>query len=294
MGHVLATPPAPVNSPIFFDSHMHTPLCKHAEGHPVLFMEHGVAQGLAGIVMTCHSPMPNGFSSRVRMSPEQFGEYVALVGEAADAAPEGFEVLLGLESDFFPGMEEWLRELHGRAEFHYILGSVHWHIGEYMDRFWRGDPFSFQKQYFDHLAESAETGLFDCLAHPDLVKNASPADWDFERIRPSIEKALDRIAATGVAMEINTSGLNKSFPEMNPGPEMLELMADRKIPVVIGSDSHTPTRVGEGFVEALEAMREAGYDSVSLFRERQRREVAIETALASLETGELSGTLVRD
>jgi len=281
-----------VNPPIFFDSHMHTPLCKHADGHPVLYMEHGVAQGLAGIVMTCHSPMPNGFSSRVRMSPEQFEEYVAMVGEAADAAPEGFEVLLGLESDFFPGMEEWLRELHGRAEFHYILGSVHWHIGEYMDRFWRGDPLSFQKQYFDHLAESAETGLFDCLAHPDLVKNASPVDWDFARIRPSIETALDRIAATGVAMEINTSGLNKSFPEMNPGPEMLALMAERKIPVVIGSDSHTPTRVGEGFVEALEAMREAGYDSASLFRRRQRREVAIEAALASLRTGELTGAMV--
>lgn len=294
MGHVLATPPSSVNSPVFFDSHMHTPLCKHAEGHPVLYMEHGVAQGLAGIIMTCHSPMPNGFSSRVRMSPEQFEEYVALVTEAADAAPEGFEVLLGLESDFFPGMEEWLRELHGRAEFHYILGSVHWHIGEYMDRFWRGDPFSFQKQYFEHLAESAETGLFDCLAHPDLVKNASPVDWDFRRIRPSIEKALDRIAATGVAMEINTSGLNKSFPEMNPGPEMLALMAERKIPVVIGSDSHTPTRVGEGFAEALEAMRAAGYESVSLFRHRERRDVPIGVALASLGSGELTGAFGRD
>lgn len=294
MGHLQGPPAMSENSPIFFDSHMHTPLCKHAEGHPILYMEHGVAQGLAGIIMTCHSPMPNGFSSRVRMSPEQFNEYVALVREAADAAPEGFEVLLGLESDFFPGMGDWLRELHDRADFHYILGSVHWHIGEYMDAFWRGDPFAFQKQYFEHLAESAETGLFDCLAHPDLIKNASPVDWDLKRIRPWIEKALDRIAATGVAMEINTSGLNKSYPEMNPGPEMLALMAERKIPVVIGSDSHTPTRVGEGFTEALEAMQAAGYDSVSLFRGRQRREIPIEAAKASLEPGAVSGAFGRD
>ncbi len=48
----------PESPPIFFDSHMHTPLCKHAEGHPVLYMEHGVAQGFAGILMTCHSPPP--------------------------------------------------------------------------------------------------------------------------------------------------------------------------------------------------------------------------------------------
>jgi histidinol-phosphatase (PHP family) len=274
--------------PIFFDSHMHTPLCKHAEGHPVLYMEHGVAQGLAGIIMTCHSPMPNGFSARVRMAPEQFNEYVALVTEAADAAPEGFEVLLGLESDFFPGMEPWLRELHQRAPFHYILGSVHWHIAEYMDAYWHGDPLAFQKQYFEHLAESAESGLFDSLAHPDLVKNASPVDWQFDRIRPFIAKALDRIAATGVAMEINTSGLNKSYPEMNPGPEMLSMMAERRIPVVIGSDSHTPTRVADGFLEALGALEEAGYESVSLFRGRQRRDLPIASVRFGLTGGALT------
>lgn len=278
---------------LLFDSHMHTPLCKHAEGHPVLYMEQGVAQGLAGIIMTCHSPMPGGFSSRVRMAPEQFDEYVCLVGDAAAAAPGGFEVLLGLESDFFPGMEDWLRELHRRADFHYILGSVHWHIGEYMDAYWQGDPLGFQRQYFEHLAESAECGLFDCLAHPDLVKNASPMDWEFDRIRPSVERALDRIAATGVAMEINTSGLNKSYPEMNPGPGMLALMAERDIPVVIGSDSHTPTRVGEGFVEALDAMEAAGYRTVSLFRERRRRELPIAAARASLGGAELSGAFGR-
>jgi histidinol-phosphatase (PHP family) len=261
--------------PLLFDSHMHTPLCKHAEGHPVLYMEQGVAQGLAGIVMTCHSPMPNGFSSRVRMAPEQFPEYLAMVEEAAEAAPDGFEVLLGLESDFFPGMESWLRELHERADFHYILGSVHWHIPEYIDAFWRGDPFAFQRQYFDHLAESAESGLFDSLAHPDLVKNASPADWRLERILPFVERALDRIAATGVAMELNTSGTNKSYPEMNPGPEILSLMAERGIPVVVGSDSHTPLRVAESFDAALDALEEAGYKCASFFRNRERREVPI-------------------
>ena len=282
-----------MSDPIFFDSHMHTPLCKHAEGHPVLYMEHGVAQGLAGIIMTCHSPMPNGFSARVRMAPEQFNEYDSLVTEAADTAPEGFEVLLGLESDFFPGMESWLRELHERAPFHYILGSVHWHIAEYMDAFWHGDPLAFQKQYFEHLAESAETGLFDSLAHPDLVKNASPVDWRFDRIHPFIEKALDRIAATGVAMEINTSGMNKSYPEMNPGPEMLAMMAERRIPVVIGSDSHTPTRVADGFVEALEALETAGYESVSLFRERQRRDLPIASVKSGLRNEALSSAFGR-
>lgn len=271
-----------MSAPLFFDSHMHTPLCKHAQGHPILYMQQGLERGLAGITMTCHSPMPNGFSSRVRMAPEQFGEYVALVKEAADAAPAGFDVLLGMESDFFPGMEGWLRSLHARAEFHYILGSVHWHIPEYIDAFWHGDTIRFQEQYFTHLAESAESGLFDCLSHPDLVKNAAPADWNFDRIEPTIIKALDRIAETGVAMELNTSGVNKSYVEMNPGPRMLSLMAERGIPVVIGSDSHSPDRVGDQFEEALAHLSEAGYENVSVFRERKRYDLPIIDVLASL------------
>src|SRR5690606_6190401 len=142
-----------------------------------------------GIVVTCHSPMPNGFSARVRMTPEEFDRYLGLVADTAAEAPEGFEVLLGLESDFFPGMESWLSELHASADFHYILGSVHWHIPEYLDAFWKGDMKAFRRQYFEHLAESAETGLFDCLAHPDLVKNAAPGEWDFSAVQPDVEKA---------------------------------------------------------------------------------------------------------
>lgn len=272
----------PDSTPIFFDSHMHTPLCKHAEGHPIEYMERGVEQGLAGIIMTCHSPMPNHFSHRVRMSPDQFNEYVSIVKEASDAAPEHFEVRLGMESDYFPGKEKWLSELHKKADFHYVLGSVHWHIPEYLDAFWRGDPMAFRRQYFEHLADSAESGLFDSLAHPDLVKNASPDDWDFEVMRPFVAKALDRIANTGVAMELNTSGLNKVYPEMNPGPKMLAMMAERDIPVVIGSDSHTPRRVADQFPRALENLQKAGFETVSVFRERRRTDFPIKLVQENL------------
>jgi len=272
----------PDTTPLFFDSHMHTPLCKHAVGHPVEYMERGIEVGLAGIIMTCHSPMPDGFSHRVRMAPEQFEEYVALVNSATNIAPAGFEVRLGMESDFFPGMEKWLTKLHSSADFHYILGSVHWHIPEYLDNFWRGDIHAFQRQYFEHLAESAESGLFDALSHPDLVKNAKPDDWDFDAMRGVIGDALDRIQQTGVAMEINTSGKQKALPEMNPGPEMLTMMAERDIPIVIGSDSHNPGRVSDGFREALDFLEQAGYDTVSVFRERKRSDYPIEVIQKSL------------
>ncbi len=101
-------------------------------------------------------------------------------------------------------------------------------------------------------------------------------------MQPHIERALDRIAATGVAMELNTSGMLKTLPEMNPSPSQLLLMRERNIPVVIGADAHVPQRVGDGYVEALHLLLNAGYSEVSFFIDRQRQSVPIEVALESL------------
>ena len=64
--------------------------------------------------------------------------------------------------------------------------------------------------------------------------------------------------------------------------EVLEMMRERKIPVVVGADAHVPQRVGDGFREALELLKQCGYRHVSYFLERTRRELAIDDALASL------------
>lgn len=271
--------PAPVR---MFDSHMHTPLCRHAIGEPEEYAERAAARGLAGIIVTCHSPMPDGWFGGVRMAPEELTDYFARVGRAARAFAGRVEVRLGMESDYFPGMEPWLRELHGRAPFDYILGSIHYFGNEYVERFGKGGDAEFLAAYFRNLVASAESGLFDCLAHPDLIKNHFGNRWRFEEAEPLIAVALDRIARTGVAMELNTSGMIKTIAEMNPGPRMLRMMADRKIPVVIGSDSHMPTRVGDRFEDALDLLEKAGYRTVSVFEKRKRTELPIPAARASL------------
>ncbi|MBL8993018.1 MAG: PHP domain-containing protein, partial [Spirochaetia bacterium] len=106
---------------ILYETHSHTPLCKHAVGEPEAYAEACERRGLAGIVFTCHSPMPNGFSSSVRMSIHEFDTYVAMVDRARREWAGRIDVRLGLESDFFPGMEAWLEKLHAMAPFHHIL-----------------------------------------------------------------------------------------------------------------------------------------------------------------------------
>jgi histidinol-phosphatase (PHP family) len=268
---------------MLYETHMHTQLCKHAAGSPVDYGQVALSRGLAGITVTCHNPLPDGLSARIRMAESELGDYLELVERARQQLAPDIDVRLGLEADFMSGLEGYLERQLSSAPFEYVLGSVHWHMAEWQHRFWTsGSLRQLHEAYFDQLALSAESRLFDCLAHPDLVKNASPERWSFEAVRDLAERALDRIAATGVAMELNTSGKLKAFSEVNPGRPMLELMKARDIPVVIGSDAHSPTRAGDGFEQALELLSEVGYQSVSLFRQRSRYEVPIAQALASL------------
>ena len=273
----------PAPAPLLYESHAHTPLCKHAVGLPAEYVEVAEARGLRGIVFTCHCPLPDGISAAVRMAPEQFDDYVDLIARTREAFAGRMDVRLGLESDFYPGVEPWLEKLHARATLHHVLGSVHPQVSEYRARYFRGNWFDYQQTYFEHLAQAAETGLFDTLAHPDLVKNESPASWRFARIEPHVQGALDRIAATGVAMELNTSGVNKALPEMNPGRRMLELMCERGIPVVIGADAHRPQQVAAGYAAGLQQLEEVGYREISFFLGRQQQALPIAAARASVK-----------
>jgi histidinol-phosphatase (PHP family) len=275
--------PVPTKSgALYYDSHMHTPLCKHAIGEPEEYCAQAVKSGLKGIIFTCHCPMPDGFWPTVRMSESEFEIYTGLVQRAKAAYKGKLDVCLGIESEYYPGYEKYIETLHQRVEFDYCLGGLHWQAKEYLAKFEVGTIEGFRRSYFENLAVSAETGLYDCLAHPDLVKNYHPDSWCFAIIKNTVTTVLDRIAKTGVAMELNTSGLNKSYSEMNPGNEMLRMMAERKIPIVLGSDAHRPNRVGEHFITALNNLSEAGFEEISYFKKRERIDLKIGDVISSI------------
>jgi histidinol-phosphatase (PHP family) len=268
---------------MLYETHTHTPLCKHAVGAPQDYAEVAYRRGFHGLLVTCHNPMPADFTPNVRMAIDEFDDYLQLVFRARQQWRGRIDVRLGIEADYFPGYEKWVEHHLRLADFQYVLGSVHPQMGIFWEKFWADDPVEFQRVYFRLLADSAETGLFDCLSHPDIIKNETPDNWDPARIMEDVCLALDRIARTGVAMELNTSGVNKEISEMSPFPEMLVEMYKRSIPVVIGADAHQPERVGDGFHAALDLLESCGYEHISFFVNRVRRDVPIHVARAQMQ-----------
>ena len=271
-----------MTNPILYEQHMHTPLCRHARGKPGEYAAVAEHVGLKGIVVTCHNPLPDGLCAASRMDPEDFPAYVDLVREARATWAGRIDIRLGLECDFMPGLESWLERQINAADLHHVLGSIHPHTREYRERFWRGSPVAFFKQYYEHLAEAAETGLFDTLSHPDIIKNMYIDDWNPDMLMDEILTCLDRVAKTGIAMELNTSGLDKKLPEMNPGRKILEKIHERGIPIVIGADAHIPERVGDDFPEAIDLLDDIGFKTVSIFLDRTRHDIPIDLARTSL------------
>ena len=270
-----------MNAPLLYESHCHTPLCRHSVGEPEAYAQVAHERNLAGLTLTCHGPTPREWGHCMRR--DEWNQYLRICARARAAYAGRVDVKTGIECDFLPSLTSYWREFLPRYELSHVLGSVHPQVADYRKQYWNGDPFDYQKQYFKLLAQAAETGLFDTLSHPDLVKNTVSDDWDLETILPFIEKQLDRIAETGIAMELNTSGLNKNIPEMNPAPAILRAMRTRQIPVVVGADAHVPERVGADFEDALDLLETCGYSEVSFFVDRKRREVTIDAAKNSLK-----------
>ena len=127
---------------------------------------------------------------------DDLDDYVGFVREETD-------LRLGIEADFVPGREDRMRDLLDARDWDYVVGSVHFlgdqavdsrrlrHLGHE-----RAPP---RRRLAPLLRDArrgrARTGLFDIIAHPDLVKvwgRARP--WPDGDLRRFYEPRVEAIA----------------------------------------------------------------------------------------------------
>ena len=198
--------------------------------------------------------------------------YCAFVREETD-------LRLGIEADFVAGREDRIAAFLEAREWDFVVGSVHflredavdmagdwdvWGRGEPAERVWR--------RYFETVAEAARSGLYDVMAHPDLVKvwggerpapEGDPRRW----YEPAVEGCLDG----DVAVEVSTAGLRKPIGEIYPSRAFLEMVADAGLPVALSSDAHVPDDLGYRYEEAVALLEEVGIRELCVFEGRERR-----------------------
>ena len=206
-----------------------------------------------------------------RYAVDDLDAYCAFVREETD-------LRLGIEMDFVPGREDRIAtQLDGR-DWDYVVGSIHflrdqsldtedysiWGSGESAERIWR--------RYFETVAESARSGLYDIIGHPDLVKvwgRAAPVpEGDLRRY---YEPAVEAFAETGVTVELSTAGWRKPVAEQYPSAAFLEMLVDAGCPIALSSDAHVPEQLGFEYERALELLERVGVREIAVFERRERR-----------------------
>lgn len=266
-----------------FDLHTHHDRCGHARGGIRQYIEAAIAKGLQIIGISDHSPYfgeaADHAQPRIAMAKSEFPCYVEEVLRLKEEYKPKIEVLLGVESDFFPEHVEAYRQNYDKYPFDYIIGSVHQSdgISIFNKRRFKGlseqEKVRQKEKYYDLIQKSSRSGMFQILGHIDAMKGFYPKFTDIQT--EAVEDTLKMIAETSMAIEVNTSGKTKDVGGWYPSDDVLERALFHGIDITFGSDAHDPERVGDEWELVGKRLKEIGFRHWVFFRQKQKHKVQL-------------------
>jgi histidinol-phosphatase (PHP family) len=188
------------------------------------------------------------------------------VDAVVEAKRRDFPVKLGLEVDHQPQRADEMDEILEPYPWDYLIGSVHFVDGvaidsapSLVDLVGAEEAWG---RYYEWLVDTS--ARVDVLAHPDLVKMYGPEiEWDWGGLAASLGEAC---------LEVSSAGLHKPHGKLYPNAGLLAAGRERGIPITLASDAHVPQHVGRDLDRAIDHARAAGYETVTVFDQREARQ----------------------
>ncbi|MCJ8013921.1 histidinol-phosphatase [Paenibacillus sp. KQZ6P-2] len=267
-----------------FDMHTHHFRCGHADGNIRDYIEAGIAAGLQVIGISDHTPYfgekEDQAFPRIAMGKSELVRYVQEVLELKKEYEGKIDVLLGIESDYFPDHVEAYRKVLTQHPFDYIIGSVHsvGGVSIFNKNRWKSlnekQHIEVKEDYYRLIQDSARSGMFQILGHIDAMKGNYPSFSGImtERI---LDETLQVIAENGIAIEINTSGKTKLSGGWYPSDAILERAFHFGVDVTFGSDAHKPERVADEFNQVAERLKTIGFTEWVYYKNKQKHGVPL-------------------
>ena len=230
--------------------HTHTFRCLHAgsyqdEEYVLAALENGY--GILGF--SDHTPWPyktDYVSPRVRMPLSQLPDYMQSIRALQKKYEGRIQILMGLECEYFPDYIDWLRGI--APQFDYLILGNHFHLTDEDGKPYYGRHADEQAlaDYTEMVCKGMQTGLFCCLAHPELPLAQYP---EFDGHAKEMCHTICREAkALGLPLEFNLIGYRKrdtgKFAGLGyPYPEFWKIAAQYGCTAILGVDAHAPERL---------------------------------------------------
>lgn len=243
-----------------YDYHVHSLYSDGGRFEPMLSA--AVDAGVCGIGFTDHCNLsrdPQRRRERARyhrnfdLTYERRREVIREVRESFDIT-----IFDAVEIDYEPDLEAEIESFLDEANFDYALGSVHY-VGQ-QDVF-PHDSFAdmdeserraFVDTYYDYVASLIESELFEIAAHVDIVE--SHPQLSGLTTCAHAEQVADAFENSGTVPEINAGRFDDADrpADFHPEGRVFEMLLDRGLEFVVGTDSHRP----EDFAERVTGLQE--------------------------------------
>lgn len=252
-----------------FDYHMHTLLSDGGHSHEEMIMS-AIEKGFDEIGFSDHFCIK--YRVKWAVSKDEIAILEKKVTEVKEQYKDQISILFGLEVDYFPELEDEIRDALKGHNFDYVIGSIHFlNDWNYDTDKSRNSEFSsdyLYDWYFGELQKAVKSKLFDYMAHPDLIKKHRI--WPEHSKTALFRETAEIFSSAGIAFEVNTSGLDRPCGEFFPGKELLAEFYKAGVQVTLGSDSHQSIQIGRYFDQAKQLLKEIGYKSVIRFKQRTK------------------------
>lgn len=257
------------------DFHIHSKFSGDSDSEPENIIENALSCGMKSICFTDHLDLD--YPDIECDFDLDIDNYYFSICKLRDKYSDKIDIRTGVEMGLEPHLAKRLDEKICRQDFDFIIGSSHLVNGKdpYYKSYFEGrSNREAYTEYFASILSCLDTcSNFDVYGHLDYVIRYTPYKNDpfvASDYFDIIDEILKRLINSGKGIELNTCGYNAGLNAPNPSPDIIRRYRRFGGEIItIGSDAHTPDRVGADFDKAEHILKECGFKYYSIFKNRK-------------------------
>ena len=267
-----------------FDSHNHSQFSFDGKKTTIeLSSASALEKGLKGITFTDHYDV---FVPKTPEGTETIpSQYFDIIGQQKEIDRvrglfgDNLKILKGIEIGVNVNSRKVVAQMMNEHDFDQVIASVHYleDTDPYYGSFFIGKDW--KQAYGEYLetiyTEISALGDFDIVGHYDYVARYAPYPPDSIRYRDFsdiFDAMFQYLITNGKGLEINTKSCAAGSRGRKTVIDLDVLMRYRELGgeiISLGSDSHVPEAVADGFAYHAQLLRSLGFRWTSHYEKRQ-------------------------